>query len=56
VRQLVADVGSLDDDQLALLQFGDQLVEAFLVVKRAEWERYQASTTDWELNEYLPFL
>ncbi len=31
-------------------------VDGFLTVKRAEWDRYQRWTTDWEMAEYLPFL
>jgi glutamine synthetase len=42
---------------------GPELVEAFTILKRAEWERYckaveDPSTTDvtsWELDYYLPF-
>ncbi|MHB8505453.1 MAG: type I glutamate--ammonia ligase, partial [Acidimicrobiales bacterium] len=35
---------------------GEQLVRQHLAVKRTEWDRYCATTTDWELREYLPFL
>jgi glutamine synthetase len=42
---------------------GHEVVEAFTILKRAEWERYLASgadplttdVTDWELRYYLPF-
>jgi glutamine synthetase len=34
---------------------GPELVEHFVVIKQAEWERFAAAVTDWELNEYLPF-
>ena len=34
---------------------GRELVEHFVVIKRAEWDRFAAAVTDWELNEYLPF-
>ncbi len=42
---------------------GREVVEAFTILKRAEWERYLASgadplttdVTDWELRYYLPF-
>jgi glutamine synthetase len=30
-------------------------VEGFMAVKRAEWQRYVTSTTDWELDEYLEY-
>jgi len=36
--------------------FSPEFVAAFSIVKRAEWERYRAHTTDWELSEYLHFL
>jgi len=25
-------------------------------VKRREWERFRAHTTDWEKREYIPYL
>jgi glutamine synthetase len=42
---------------------GHELVEAFTILKRAEWERYckavddpaTTEVTDWELEYYLPF-
>jgi glutamine synthetase len=36
--------------------FSPAYVDGFLTVKRAEWERYERWTTDWETAEYLPFL
>lgn len=46
----------LEKDQAIVDALGKDFVDAFLVVKRAEWERYSAHTTDWELDEYLHFL
>ena len=42
---------------------GPELVEAFTILKRGEWERYMGATndtdttevTDWELRYYLPY-
>jgi hypothetical protein len=42
---------------------GREMVEAFTILKRAEWQRYLASganvamtdVTPWELDYYLPF-
>ena len=28
----------------------------FLSIKRAEWDKFTAAVTDWELDYYLPFL
>ena len=55
------DALAKDDDLIEAL--GRELIEAFTILKRAEWERYLASgadpaTTDvtpWELSYYLPF-
>lgn len=33
---------------------GPELLTAFLLLKRHEWERYSTHVTDWELSEYLP--
>ena len=27
-----------------------------VTVKRREWERFRAHTTDWEKREYIPYL
>ena len=43
------------DDELAAA-FGEEFVRMHLAVKRAEWQRFLAHTTDWEKNEYLPYL
>ncbi len=36
--------------------FGVECVANFLAVKRDEWGKFCAYTTDWEKNYYLPFL
>mgnify|MGYP002623471918 CR=1 FL=1 len=51
-------------DALDALEADTDLVEAlspayvdgFVTVKRAEWERYNSWTSDWEMSEYLHFL
>jgi glutamine synthetase len=48
------DVLEADTDLVAAL--GADLVSQHVSVKRTEWERYLAATTDWEIREYLPFL
>jgi glutamine synthetase len=35
---------------------GKDLSALFLAIKRAEWQKFSAAVTDWELNYYLPFL
>jgi glutamine synthetase len=53
----------LSEDKELVEALGTELVEAFTILKRAEWERYVASgvdpdttnVTDWELRYYLPF-
>lgn len=46
----------LERDHDLVEAVGADLVAQHVAVKRAEWERYSAATTDWELREYLPFL
>ncbi len=46
----------LESDRELVEALGADLVAQHLAVKRAEWERFSAATTDWELREYLPFL
>jgi glutamine synthetase len=53
----------LNADERLATALGPELVEAFTILKRGEWERYMAATndtdttevTDWELRYYLPF-
>jgi glutamine synthetase len=47
---------ALEDDTDLVETFGPAYVDGFVTVKRAEWDRYQRWTTDWETAEYLPFL
>jgi glutamine synthetase len=47
---------ALEADTDFVEAFGSAYVDGFVTVKRAEWDRYQKWTTDWETAEYLPFL
>lgn len=47
---------ALEADADLVEAFGPAYIDGFLTVKRAEWDRFKTWTTDWELNEYLPFL
>jgi len=53
----------LNADERLAQAMGPELVEAFTILKRGEWERYMGASndtdttevTDWELRYYLPF-
>jgi len=47
---------ALEADQELVDAVGAELVAQHLAVKRSEWDRFTAATTDWEMREYLPFL
>lgn len=49
-------LAALEADKELVEAFSPAFVDGFLTTKRAEWGRYVRHTTDWELNEYLPFL
>ena len=53
---LEAALDALDDDKELVAAFSPEFVDGFTTVKRAEWDRYKKVTTDWEIDEYLPFL
>ncbi len=55
-HSLAEALGELEADADLVEAVGTELVAQHLVVKRSEWERYCAATTDWEMREYLPFL
>ena len=47
---------ALEADQDFVDAVSADAVEQFVVIKRAEWERFNNAVTDWELNEYLDYL
>lgn len=49
-------LGELESDRELAAAIGDDLVAQHVMVKRTEWERYAAATTDWEISEYFAFL
>jgi glutamine synthetase len=53
---LAEALDALEADHDLVEAVGSDLVAQHVAVKRSEWERYSAATTDWELREYLPFL
>jgi len=46
---------ALEGDTELVEAIGQGLVDHFVAIKRAEWDRFASAVTDWELNEYLPF-
>lgn len=53
---LAAALDCLENDKELVEGFSPAFVDGFLVTKRAEWSRYVTHTSDWELDEYMPFL
>jgi glutamine synthetase len=53
---LGAALDALEADGELVAALGAELVAQHLAVKRTEFDRYLAATTDWEMREYLPFL
>ena len=53
--QLDQALDLLEQDKELSEAIGQDLVDHFLVIKRAEWERFTNAVTDWELDEYLLF-
>ena len=49
-------LNALEADTDFVEAFSPAYVDGFVTVKRAEWDRYRQWVTDWELNEYMPFL
>ncbi len=47
---------ALEGDKQFVEAIGAELVAQFVAVKRAEWAKFAAAVTDWELKYYLPFL
>jgi glutamine synthetase len=60
---LATALDELNADERLVQALGPELVEAFTILKRGEWERYVAAVddptttdvTEWELRYYLPY-
>lgn len=60
---LVDALDALAADERIVEELGPELVEAFTILKRGEWDRYSQAiedpsstdVTDWELRYYLPY-
>jgi glutamine synthetase len=50
---LGAALGALDDGPILREAFGNEFVDYYLLIKRAEVRRYEAHVTDWEMKEYF---
>jgi glutamine synthetase len=56
-------LAELNADERIVQAMGPELIEAFTILKRGEWERYLAAVedpstldvSDWELRYYLPY-
>lgn len=53
-EDLGAALRALEADAELSAALGEDFVRMHCAVKRDEWERYRAHTSDWELREYLP--
>ena len=47
---------ALEADPDLVAAFGEEFVRMHVTVKRREWERFRAHTSDWEKREYIPYL
>ena len=50
---LGAALGALDGGHILREAFGNEFVDYYLLIKRAEVRRYEAHVTDWEMKEYF---
>ncbi|MFY9783330.1 MAG: glutamine synthetase family protein [Acidimicrobiales bacterium] len=53
---LAEALDALEADHELVEAIGSELIAQHVAVKRSEWDRFSATTTDWEVREYLPFL
>ena len=53
---LGAALDALEADPALCKAVGADLVSQHVAIKRAEFDRFRRTTTDWERREYLPFL
>ena len=46
-------VEEMRKDELILDVLGKHLAEKYIAAKEAEWQKYRASVSEWEIQEYL---
>lgn len=46
-------IAELEKDALIQEVLGEHVSEKYIKAKRAEWDKYSAQVTDWEINQYL---
>ena len=52
-RTLQEALAALNSDGFLTGALGEELVKAFCMMKKREWEAYLAHISDWERNYYL---
>jgi glutamine synthetase len=52
-KTLLEAIESLSGSAFHRAQLGDLFVDYITRIKRAEWDRYLASVSEWEEREYL---
>ena len=55
-EHLGAGLDALEADTELVEAIGAEIVAQHVAIKRTEWDKFLGATTDWERNEYLPFL
>ena len=50
---LLAAVDAFHGSDFYRSRLGDEFVDYLAMIKRAEWDRYQAQVSEWEEREYL---
>lgn len=46
-------IDALESDEVVLDALGDHIAEKFIEAKRAEFDEYRASVSEWEIDQYL---
>ena len=49
-------IEELAGSDLVRRALGDHIFDAYVKLKRAEWDEYRVQLTPWELEKYLPVL
>lgn len=52
-RSLPHALTALEEDEFFRETLGEEYIRHYILMRRAEWERYEAAVTDWEYKEYL---
>ena len=55
-KSLAEALDALEEDEVVKSALPDEMYRVFMHYKRDEWERFMATVTEWDLENYIDYL